>query len=189
MYHDLVFEAAESAFAARGFEATTMQDIAAEAGVSLQTLYSVFDGKRELYDEIRETRREQFREALAGAASERHEDPFQAIEAAVRTYVRFHCDHPDYLRLQLHEGRSWALREAAEPTDVVRWLARLLEDGMAADAFHPGPPERLALAGISLVQVWLVPMLEVGEDETRREKLVGEILEPLRRLYCIEPPR
>ena len=52
MYQDLIFESAECVFGQKGFENATMQDIAAEAGVSLKTVYASFAGKKELYDAI-----------------------------------------------------------------------------------------------------------------------------------------
>ena len=52
MYHDLVFDCAERVFAEEGFAESTMQDLAAEAGISLKTLYATFPGKDEIYREI-----------------------------------------------------------------------------------------------------------------------------------------
>ncbi len=52
MYHELVFECAERVFAEEGFAESTMQDLAAEAGISLKTLYATFPGKDEIYREI-----------------------------------------------------------------------------------------------------------------------------------------
>ncbi|MGP3533657.1 TetR/AcrR family transcriptional regulator [Microbacterium sp. RD1] len=44
-----ILEAAEGLFLRRGYAATSMVDVAEEAGVSKQTLYSNFAGKRELF--------------------------------------------------------------------------------------------------------------------------------------------
>ena len=52
MYRELVFESAEHVIAARGLEATTMQEIAAEAGISLRTLYAAFPSKEGLVAEV-----------------------------------------------------------------------------------------------------------------------------------------
>ena len=48
LHRQLVFEAAERAFAEKGVEDTKMEEIAAEAGVALGTLYNVFSGKAQL---------------------------------------------------------------------------------------------------------------------------------------------
>ena len=45
LYRQLVLEAAERSFAEKGFDATKMEEIAAESGLSLGTVYSVFAGK------------------------------------------------------------------------------------------------------------------------------------------------
>src|SRR5437660_5927156 len=62
MYRDLVFESAERVFAEAGFEGATMQAIAAEAGISLKTLYATFPGKDDVYREIRKQRAREFLE-------------------------------------------------------------------------------------------------------------------------------
>ncbi len=45
-----ILKAAARAFARRGLDATTMQEIAAEAGYTVASLYAYFDGKREILD-------------------------------------------------------------------------------------------------------------------------------------------
>jgi AcrR family transcriptional regulator len=50
-----VLDAAARAFARSGFAATSMDEIAAEAGVSKLMLYRDFEGKRELYEAILES--------------------------------------------------------------------------------------------------------------------------------------
>src|SRR5262245_29700535 len=49
LYHEHIVEVAERTFAAQGFEATRMQDIAAAAGVSLAKLYQFYPSKDKLY--------------------------------------------------------------------------------------------------------------------------------------------
>jgi AcrR family transcriptional regulator len=45
LYRRLILEAAERSFAEKGFDAARIEEIAAESGLSLGTLYSVFAGK------------------------------------------------------------------------------------------------------------------------------------------------
>jgi AcrR family transcriptional regulator len=79
-----VVEAARRLFASRGFPATTVADIAAEAGVSTQTVYGAFGGKAgligELVDQIdRDSDVPALAERLRGS-----EDPDEVLELAVR---------------------------------------------------------------------------------------------------------
>src|SRR6266542_4557272 len=50
-----VLAAAARAFARSGFAATSMDEIAAEAGISKLMIYRDFEGKRELYEAILES--------------------------------------------------------------------------------------------------------------------------------------
>ena len=45
LYRQLILEAAERSFAEKGFDDARIEEIAAESGLSLGTLYSVFAGK------------------------------------------------------------------------------------------------------------------------------------------------
>jgi AcrR family transcriptional regulator len=47
-----ILRAAQTLFVANGFTATTIQAVAGEAGVAVQTVYSVFKNKRRLLDEL-----------------------------------------------------------------------------------------------------------------------------------------
>lgn len=55
-----ILRAARSLFIANGYTATTIQSVADEAGVAVQTVYAVFKNKRRLLDELIES-------AIAGA--------------------------------------------------------------------------------------------------------------------------
>lgn len=184
MYHGLIFEAAEEVFANKGFEASTMQDVATEAGVSMHTVYSVFDGKNELYAEIQRTRGEEFVGAL-GAPLETIDDPLEALERSVRAYVDFLADHPGFLRLHLREAKAWALQPADGPSEGVERVTQVVQRGIDLGVFHQGDAHMMALVGVAILQVWLGRMVEL--DDSDRESTVQEILQQLRRIYCIDP--
>jgi AcrR family transcriptional regulator len=101
-------EAAERVFAARGFGRTRMQEIAAEAGFALGTVYAIAESKEALYAEVHRVRgRAMLDAAMRGTVGAR--SAFAAILAGVRAYAEFLLAHPDYLRLHLHESQPWAL--------------------------------------------------------------------------------
>ncbi|HUE38933.1 MAG TPA: helix-turn-helix domain-containing protein, partial [Candidatus Binatia bacterium] len=111
MYRDLVFTSAERIFAQRGFDGATMQAVAAEAGISLKTLYATFPGKEEIYREIRKQRAKEFLEHAA--RSVRHDGTvMQRLARGMRAYVDFLLGHREYFRIQLREGRGWGLDPA-----------------------------------------------------------------------------
>ena len=186
MYRELVFDCAERVFAEQGFEETAMHDIAAEAGVSLNTVYAAFAGKNELYDEIRRVRGHAFLEAMvvalheAGSIRER-------LARGCRGYVDFLLAHRDFFQLLLREGRSWGLDPAPESRvdwgEGLRVVADLLRDGMAEGVFYDGDPDRMAATGFAIMQVQLAGLL-ASEESVDADAIANEIQEILERVYC-----
>lgn len=187
MYRDLVFESAEHVIAAKGLEATTMQEIAGEAGISLRTLYAAFPSKEELVAEVARVRGEgivaQISEAMAAAGG----DPLAQLEGGVRGYVAFLLAHPSFLRIHLREGRTWGL-EPKTGDEREGWrlglgrFAAILRAGMDQGLFHQGDPEFLALLGAAVMQVHMAHIVRATPRDA--EALTGEILLQLHRLFC-----
>jgi len=191
MYHDLIFEAAEEVFGAKGFEHATMQDIAQEAGVSLKTLYATFPGKVELYHEIQRIRGEEFvsrvAEATAGLS-----DPGERIAQTARAYAEYLMEHNDWLRINLHERIAWGLGPKTEVggaawRDGIANLVDIVECGIADGIFHPGDPETAAMMCLAVMQVQVTRAIEGGASDA--EAVGREIETQLLRLLSIEAPR
>src|ERR1700759_3595536 len=85
-------------FAARGFHATSMDDVATAAGVTKPVLYQHFTNKRALYLELLDDVGAQLLARLAAAA-----DPALGgrarVEAGFNAYFRFVIDNPSSFRL------------------------------------------------------------------------------------------
>lgn len=140
----LVLEAAESCFARKGLRATTMQDIADEAGVSYGVLYRYFQSKADLFraaSEEAETAREaRFQEA------EQEGDSIAVVATALRLSLDRWRDPQasDEVRL-----RSQVVVEALNDPDLARvvregleayWsrFVALIRDGQARGEIDPG---------------------------------------------------
>jgi AcrR family transcriptional regulator len=110
---DTLVASARRVFESRGYAATRMQDVAAEAGVSHGTVYTWFPGKDEL---LREVTHAIIGEVVA-AASEQHEapsDPYLRLAGATQRFV------VGYRR----NARMLAVVEEAASADVT-WRAVL----------------------------------------------------------------
>jgi AcrR family transcriptional regulator len=186
MYHDLIFESAEHVFAAKGFDDATIQEIAAEAGVSLKTLYATFPGKQELYDEIQAVRIGEFVECVT-LPLRTGSSPLDKLAGGVRGYVDFLVEHPDYLHIHLREGKAWALK----PSGVGRegWelgvggFAGVIREGIEQGLFYEGDAELLAMTGTAVMQVQMARLAE-GASPDDAEQIVEETLTHLTRLFC-----
>jgi AcrR family transcriptional regulator len=85
-------------FADRGFNATTMDEIAEGAGVTKPLLYQHFESKRALYlelvDSVARTMREAIEKAVAAAVG-----PRQQVEGGFAAYFHLVVTHADAFRL------------------------------------------------------------------------------------------
>jgi AcrR family transcriptional regulator len=185
MYHDLVFECAERVFAARGFEAATMQEIAAEAGVSLSTVYAAFKGKNELYQEILVQRSRSFVESVADAA-DGSGTALERLERSIRSYARYLLEHAEYFQILLQEGRAWGVAPASEGRD--RWAAgtqistELVTRGIGEGIFYEQDPQLAAVSMQALMQAQLALLAQ--DPGATADSIADEICVQVCRLLC-----
>src|ERR1700690_3720962 len=85
---------AKSLFAERGFQSTTMDDIAKEAGFTKPILYQYFESKTELYREIVNQTAGKLLDSLRSAVAE-VESPRSKIEVAFRVYFEMVVSETD----------------------------------------------------------------------------------------------
>jgi len=187
MYRDLVFESAEHVIAEQGLEATTMQEIAAEAGISLRTLYAAFPSKEDLVAEVQRVRGEGIVAQIAEAMDAAADEPLARLEGGVRGYVDFLLAHPSFLRIHLREGRAWGI-EPQSGGEREGWrvglgrFAAILRDGIEQGVFHDGDPDFMALLGAAVMQVHMAHIAVATRKDA--DALTSEILSQLHRLFC-----
>jgi AcrR family transcriptional regulator len=96
---DRILAAAEQLFAERGFEATSLGEIADQVGIRPQAIYNHFDGKWALYEAVLERLLDPFLRfldaALSKPASTRSGDHLAAE-------IAFHAANPNLARLVQH---------------------------------------------------------------------------------------
>jgi AcrR family transcriptional regulator len=190
MYHDLVFECAERVFAEEGFSESTMQDLAAEAGISLKTLYASFAGKDEIYREILAVRGDALLDAIQ-SARQTDGSALEKLARGMHGIVAHLVENRRFFRILLQEGHAWGLNpNSGEGRDS--WEAGLmavrevLVDGIASGEFLPCDPDLLAPTVNAILQVQLAGLLDRGGELDSRA-ISDEIMVSLRRLLCGEP--
>lgn len=128
-------ETAGRLFVEKGFDATTMDDIAAGAGVAKGTLYHYFASKAELLEILRDNFNDaimaRVRTRVEGCAADAWRARLKAwIEAAAEAYFDMR---------ELHDviffGPGMPLRSAMAEVDIIRYLERLIREGAAAGAW------------------------------------------------------
>ncbi len=133
-----ILTAGERLFAERGFDGTSLSDIAAAAGLSRGTPSYFFASKERLYEAVLErvfaerqaATLEAFRALTAWAAQGRG-SLAAALKTAVEGYLAFLVDRPEFVRLLQREDLSGgrhlraATRESRAMTDAFEALRRV----------------------------------------------------------------
>jgi len=185
MYRALVIEAAEHLFATRGYERTKIQDIASVSGLSLGTLYSVFDGKAAIHEAIHDERLGELF-ALASETMATGDTAACRLIQGNRVFIRWLTEHPDFLRIHL-DNSVWASnpREASEG-QVHAWrrgielIASVIRQGMRDGDLYQGDPVLAARLMVAMQQVFMSAWVELGMEEDASE-LTEQIEEQIKR--------
>jgi AcrR family transcriptional regulator len=127
-----LLRAAAAAFARGGFAATSMDDVAAEAGVTKLIVYRNFDSKEDLYrsvlDVVSDRLRDEWLREIALPEAERHGFTTRALLTVAR-------ENPDGFRLLLvHAAREPQFAPLADAfTERARGVAEVLIADMIPD--------------------------------------------------------
>lgn len=144
-----ILDAAILLFATRGYEATTMQDVAAKVGMTAPALYYYFDSKQRLLFEVIELNMERFAGNVDAMVASAPASPTEELRAFVRTHLEFQLERVDRARIYnaMFLGTG-ALLKALTPrqrgeikiqqTRVRDRLKAILERGVARREFWVG---------------------------------------------------
>lgn len=189
LYREAVLDAAERVFGDEGYEATKVQRIAAESGVSLTTLYSVFESKWEIY---RAVHRRRLNEVMKRAQGIIRGDAsaLDTLIAGTRMQLAFFMEHRDYTKMQLKEVTAWSTLELLKSPEQVEGLGMGLEQfallfrrGIDEGDFVADDPELMARMVVACQQVRLAMWMDGGCEEDP-EEVTDAALRHLLRSYC-----
>jgi AcrR family transcriptional regulator len=190
LYRQLVLEAAGRVFAEKGYDRAKMEEIARESGLSPGTLYTVFDGKADVYRALHEAGDEELLRCGIEAARG-IEDPVEVLLAGIRGYVGYFLAHPDFLQIHLREGFTWGTEQSGAQSQgrTRAWrqgidaLTGAVQRCIDARAFHPGDPGIQARMMIAMQQVQLAHWVE--ERMARPpEEVIQDVEAHVRRAFC-----
>ncbi len=128
-------EVGRGVFAARGFEATSVEEIAEKAGVSKPILYQHFGGKEGLYAVVVDREMERVVSMISESISSG--TPRERVERSALSFLTYVRDHPDGFAVLAHDAPAGTregsmasvLNEVAEKVGVV--FAAALKDAGA----------------------------------------------------------
>jgi TetR/AcrR family transcriptional regulator len=192
---DRALDAALVSFAARGYEATSLDDIAGEVGVSKQAVLYHFNTKAILLDAVVDRSAAELAEALE-AALVRAGPGWERVEAVVRSVFRLAVRRPELLGL-LREvsrlGPPAAARMMAALDPLVQRARGFLEAEMAEGRVRATDSRLLLLSAYSTV-IGMATEVEVlralGEEPSLRSlaRRRRELLDFLRSALTVAVP-
>jgi AcrR family transcriptional regulator len=185
-----ILDTALRLFRERGFDQTTMRDVASEAGVATGAAYYYFRSKEELvmafYLRTAELEREEFSAALGST-----KDLRKRIRALIDIKIRQFEDHRSLLTALLKAGVDPRdpLSPFGEQTAPVReqslaWFARAIEgsDAKVPRDLAPHMPRLLWLYHMGLIYFWIV---DTSPGQRRTRKLIDGTLDLIMQLLRI----
>jgi AcrR family transcriptional regulator len=117
-----ILEAAVKLFARHGYANTDTQLLADELGVGKGTLYRYFPSKEDLFlaaaDRVMRRMRSEIDSAIEGIA-----DPLDRIAVAIRSYLTFFGEHPEFVEIMMQERAQF--RDRKKPTYFVHREANI----------------------------------------------------------------
>ena len=167
-------EAAEKVFSERGFHATSIRDIAREAGFGIGGVYQFFASKDDLYLKVVEEQWEHFfhllNEALAADGFDRR------IQALTVAMFKAFEERRGFFKLFLSErGRlsasfsgEIAARVGQHTRRLRKELVELMRQGIESGSLRTGDPELLASAYLGMVHTCIFEAMSAGATQPSR---------------------
>lgn len=166
-----LMDAAARAFARGGYAATSLEDVAAEAGVTRALIYRHFESKAQLYRAVLDDTRDKLQRATGAPdrlepasldalvrIAQTHADQFRLFFRHASREPEFR-EHADWLRVAMTDTAQRYLREALPDEQLRRWAADLVPavaiEAILAwlDADSPQPDSAAATVGAMIAGV------------------------------------
>lgn len=166
--------AATQLFAERGYNGTSIADLAARLGLTTASLYYHVAGKQDLLLRVLQTGMAQFLDRLEHIAEE-EKDPGRKLRRAVENHLSFVLNNTDAVAVFLRERRfleSPFKEQYEERVNRYDFLfTQIVRDGMAAGYIAQADPNltRLAILGmINWIVEWYKPTGRLAAEEIQR---------------------
>ncbi len=180
---------AENVFSRRGFEASSMEEIAREAGVDRALLYQYFGGKRGIYEACvnaaLEDLQERVMKAISGIEDASTDEARRAVSiAGVRVFFEFVQDHSAGWDVLF--GAGWSVNPGDGPKpelDILQFIV-----GIISIQYGGASAEKLRATAAALIGAsWAVSLWWRSQDVMSLEEITAHhvdfclaTLEPLR---------
>jgi AcrR family transcriptional regulator len=183
-----VVAAASGVFAEKGFEGAQMSEIAAQAEVSTASVYALFEGKAELYQEVIVATARAVSEAVRKNV-EVISHPAERLLAVIDSLFACWEENQDLLRIYARgtHGLPWKIREAMGESflhlfrEFTDWVEELAAEAQREGCLQRLDPEAFSLTLVGAATTVATRFIEETPDRplTGAARAVREIFERL----------
>jgi AcrR family transcriptional regulator len=184
---DLIRAAALRHFAQHGYDAASMRQIAADAGITIATLYFHCSTKEKLLFDVLEAQMQGLSDGLDAALASAGDNWSARLATAIRFHIQYVTRDEEGANISTSELRGltgeFRARHLATRDAYERRFRDLLKQGIAADEFAPVdvPVVTAGILGIGLsVGRWYRPGGRLTPDDVADEyiRLILKALDP-----------
>ncbi|HEX3815655.1 MAG TPA: TetR/AcrR family transcriptional regulator [Mycobacteriales bacterium] len=155
-------------FAERGFEATSIEEIASRAGVSKPVVYEHFGGKEGLYAVVVDREMQQLLDRFTESLSSGH--PRELLEQAALTFLSYIEDETDGFRILVRDSpvASSTGTFSSLINDIASQVEYLLAREFKARDFEPklaGLYSQALVGSVALTGQWWLEVRKPKKDE------------------------
>lgn len=162
-----LLDKATEIFAQKGYESTTLADIAAALGISRPALYHYVSSKEELLVMLVERVSRGFAEVLEELSGRHDLSPTEKLANVVALIVRQRAEHPDQFRIldraETVLPEPAGTEHAAAKRKVLREIVTMIEAGIEAGEFRAVDARTAALSLLGMCN-WVAWWFPRGSD-------------------------
>lgn len=187
---EIIFEAAEEAFATKGYYEAAVEEIASRAEISVGTLYNLFTNKEALFLTLLEQRVSGFLHHITQCA-DAGESATEKLDRLLDGVFEYLEQHRAFFRLYVTttHGLPWHVNSDmgevlfAKYREIQNCVTAICQQGKDEGVFHTEAPFSLALAILGVANAFLTNWI-MGKKKRPLSDSLADVQAHVRNLTC-----